>query len=104
MAGDMAGDMASQKSHPSSVGEITLYPRRTCTDTYLDQILDAANAVDTCADGVDNDGDGRVDQEDLMCALYQVESVELGCAQRDLCADDIDNDGDGLIDEADQLG
>jgi hypothetical protein len=41
-----------------------------------------------CTDGVDNDGDGRVDCDDPDCAE--------GC--QEICTDGVDNDGDGRVD------
>ncbi len=44
-----------------------------------------AGVVEICGDGIDNDGDGEIDE---------------GCpALIEICGDGIDNDGDGLIDE-----
>lgn len=46
-----------------------------------------------CADGIDNDGDGLVDQNDLGCSSGgSTESPE------PQCADGIDNNGNGLVD------
>jgi putative metal-binding protein len=44
----------------------------------------------TCADGQDNDCDGKPDSEDPDCA---------GFGQPELCGNGIDDDGDGLVDE-----
>ncbi len=51
----------------------------------------AATAAE-CGDGIDNDGDGRIDRSDPDCrsALDDAEAAE--------CNDGIDNDGNGLID------
>jgi nitrous oxidase accessory protein NosD len=46
-----------------------------------------------CSDGVDNDGDGRVDHP----ADRQCESPS-DASERTQCADELDNDGDGRID------
>jgi large repetitive protein len=49
-----------------------------------------------CADGVDNDGDGLIDGDDVACAAgLDNESPDPIIPQ---CADSIDNDGDGLVD------
>ena len=47
---------------------------------------------ETCNDGIDNDGDGKIDQEDSDC-----QSPE-GPPGDETCSDHIDNDGDGLTD------
>lgn len=44
-----------------------------------------------CADGIDNDGDGFSDCEDLDCEDFQDCLIER-------CIDGVDNDGDGLVD------
>ncbi|MCA9521539.1 MAG: hypothetical protein KC609_11225 [Myxococcales bacterium] len=53
-----------------------------------------------CADGIDNDGDGLIDQQDPACRDAN------GLSERKpetgpYCNDGIDNDGDGLIDAED---
>ncbi len=50
-----------------------------------------------CLDGLDNDGDGWVDQDDPDCS---VEDDELGLGDTQ-CNDGVDNDEDGLIDAQD---
>jgi len=57
-----------------------------------------------CSDGVDNDGDGAVDEADADCLgqatiLYGA-PMPLPRIESD-CADGIDNDGDGAIDSRD---
>ena len=54
---------------------------------------DGALAEADCADGVDNDGDGRADCEDGDCSQ--------GCVEAD-CADGVDDDMDGFEDCADE--
>lgn len=56
-----------------------------------------------CSDGIDNDGDGLIDQADPQCyGPYGAESADgLGRAVQDVCADGLDNDGDGLTDRDD---
>jgi hypothetical protein len=49
----------------------------------------------SCSDGIDNDGDGLIDQLDPGC-----QSPE-GPPNHPSCSDGIDNDGDGLVDLAD---
>jgi hypothetical protein len=52
--------------------------------------------VRRCSDGIDNDGDGKKDyQQDPGCKGPDDDS------EFDLCADGKDNDGDGKVDEAD---
>ncbi len=53
-----------------------------------------------CADGVDNDGDGYFDCDDLDCREGAGVTV-CGESTDALCADDLDNDEDGLVDCAD---
>jgi len=50
-------------------------------------------AVPSCADGVDNDGDGLIDLADLDCVDANDNSEN-----KTACGDGVDNDGDGLID------
>src|SRR5258705_5053152 len=52
-------------------------------------------ATESCNDGVDNDGDGKIDCADSECIF--VATIERGCR----CFDNVDNDGDGFIDKAD---
>ncbi len=49
-----------------------------------------------CMDGLDNDGDGAIDSDDLQC--FRSGDSET----RDTCADSIDNDGDGNVDAEDE--
>jgi hypothetical protein len=51
--------------------------------------------TESCNDGVDNDGDGKIDCTDTECIF--VATIEKGCR----CFDNVDNDGDGFIDKAD---
>ena len=52
-----------------------------------------------CRDGLDNDGDGRVDfPRDLGCTTADDGTEEPPCA------DGFDNDGDGLVDDAEDPG
>ncbi len=56
-----------------------------------------------CADGVDNDGDGVIDQDDPQCyGPFHAESAD-GIGRRAIgaCADGEDNDGDGFADRDD---
>ena len=53
---------------------------------------EARVTTEICNDGVDNDGDGLIDQADSDCVLPPTPEI---------CGDGIDNDGDGFIDQAD---
>lgn len=48
-----------------------------------------------CTDGVDNDGDGRIDSADSGCLLGDNEAADAGTKQ---CSNGIDDDGDGQVD------
>ncbi len=67
------------------------------------QISNTIPVAFECSDGIDNDGDGLIDQADVQC--YGPNGAESpGGAGRDAqrdCADEIDNDMDGLIDRDD---
>lgn len=56
-----------------------------------------------CSDGLDNDGDGAVDTEDVQCfgPLHAESREGIGRRVQGACADGEDNDGDGAIDRAD---
>lgn len=55
-----------------------------------------------CGDGLDNDGDGLIDQADLQCfGPTDAESPEGIRGVSSVCADGLDNDGDGLVDHDD---
>ena len=56
-----------------------------------------------CADGLDNDGDGAVDQGDPQCWSPLSAESPLGIGRRptDVCANGQDDDGDGLVDRED---
>jgi hypothetical protein len=70
-------------------------------DNDGDGLVDGADpdcrepTVRRCADGVDNDGDGLVDGSDPGCKSPDDDD------EFDRCADGVDNDGDGLVDGAD---
>jgi hypothetical protein len=57
----------------------------SCTDKEEDP-----PAVEICNNGIDDDGDGFIDNEDFDC-------TETG----DECSNGIDDDGDGFIDNED---
>ncbi len=48
-----------------------------------------------CSDGIDNDGDGFIDLDDLGCPAYS-DNSEFDTTPQ--CSDTVDNDGDGLVD------
>jgi hypothetical protein len=56
-----------------------------------------------CADGLDNDGDGLTDAQDVQCwGPYGAEDgAGVGRSPVSACADGLDNDGDGRIDRDD---
>lgn len=54
------------------------------------------HTVNSCDDGIDNDGDGLIDAEDTNCARDPEAEFESG-----QCQDETDNDEDGLIDADD---
>jgi len=63
-----------------------------------------------CDDGIDNDGDGRIDFEEPQCgyceAYWPYDFASFYCDATETaswvaCDDAIDNDGDGLVDTAD---
>lgn len=56
-----------------------------------------------CADGLDNDGDGLVDQQDSRCFGPSGAESALGLsrAPRGACSNGIDDDEDGLVDRED---
>ena len=74
-----------------------------CDDDWEDD-EGITSVAGECGDGVDNDGDGRIDDptgvggghrhdyEDWACYIFDAESPD------PFCADGIDNDGDGLTD------
>lgn len=56
-----------------------------------------------CQDGLDNDGDGNIDQQDIQCfgPLHGEDAQGLSRKVTGACADGLDNDGDGLFDRDD---
>jgi len=64
---------------------------------------DGGNCATLCADGLDNDEDGRVDCGDGECAgLDLCQLVRYGVPLESDCADGLDDDADGMVDCADQ--
>jgi hypothetical protein len=68
----------------------------------VDLVADITALVAACADGADNDGDGRADAEDPGCDGPD-DGDEADPAEPPACADGVDNDEDGFID-LDDLG
>ncbi len=63
---------------------------------------DCPAVVEICGDGIDNDGDGLVDEGCIEICGDKIDNdgdglIDEGCIE--ICGDKIDNDGDGLIDE-----
>jgi len=66
------------------------------------RISNIVGAAPSCSDGVDNDGDGRIDQDDPQCfGPFGSEFGQPASETGGDCQDGIDNDGDGLIDRDD---
>lgn len=84
-----------------------LSPTDQCIDGAMSAPCEVARISLTqgCSDGLDNDGDGLVDQQDPQCfGPRGAESVTEGGASvtaMGACADGLDNDGDGRIDRDD---
>ncbi|MEZ4468461.1 MAG: hypothetical protein R3F43_29500 [bacterium] len=80
---------------------LDLAPRRPCGDGYAVRVVEPEDDT-TCADGIDNNGDGRVDADDPACTgSVRSEAVDPSCPKQSECADGADNDGDGLVDADD---
>jgi|GEM_PF-1354017 len=56
--------------------------------------------IPECGDGIDNDGDGLIDDADPGCIAGDAEAADPAVA----CNDTLDNDGDGLTDFPDDPG
>ncbi len=91
---------ASCESPLAQSGALTCGPGFACKGTAGARVCAKAQ----CSDGIDNDGDGRIDypndpgcdspeddDESDTCTL----ATGVGCPE---CSDKIDNDGDGLVD------
>lgn len=72
-----------------------------CDDIYLINVLESDEAIGTCQDGIDNDGNSLIDERDPMCQSFNREALYPQCPQVSQCADQLDNDEDGLIDSED---
>ena len=64
------------------------------------------NTVDTCKDGLDNDGNGYVDCADFSCSADGPPEIVDACLAKaentaDKCNDGVDNDDNGFVDCAD---
>ena len=89
---------------------------------FAHQLAGCSGIHSECSDGIDNDGDGRVDSADIACQAEEFLQTPSNCSQEGLspsspacssigagvrewddpaCADRRDNDGDGLTDQAD---
>jgi hypothetical protein len=60
--------------------------------------------IEKCGDGIDNDGDGQIDEGCVEVCGDGLDNdndgqVDEGCPTNEKCGDGIDNDGDGLVDE-----
>ena len=60
--------------------------------------IEGEGSEDSCIDGVDNDGDNRIDIADTDCKW----SSQQESSMRGLCSDGLDNDDDGEIDSDDE--
>ena len=78
--------------------EIAFVSKPSDFEGVTEWVTRKATSGGDCADGVDNDGDGKTDEaEDEDCA---VDGTEASAAPAGDCADGQDNDGDGKTDEA----
>lgn len=64
-------------------------------------ISNLVGASNSCSDGVDNDGDGRIDQDDPQCFGPFGSEIPVPATETANCQDGEDNDEDGLIDRDD---
>lgn len=65
-------------------------------------LLNRVTIAPSCGDGIDNDGDGRIDADDPQCfGPDDDESGMLFDGRLAACSDGLDNDGDGLVDADD---
>ena len=65
-----------------------------------EDVIEGIFGTDTidCEDGIDNDGDGWIDNDDIDCKMgHGIEVNYSGFA----CNNGLDDDGDGLIDAED---
>ncbi|MGM0555450.1 MAG: hypothetical protein ACQEVA_03630 [Myxococcota bacterium] len=64
--------------------------------------IDRIGLAAPCSDGLDNDGDGLIDQEDPQCyGPFDNEAPSAPGSPSAACSDGVDNDGDGLVDRDD---
>ncbi len=66
----------------------------------VDLVATVTALVEACADGEDNDRDGRIDADDPGCTGAD-DGDETDPAELPACADGVDNDDDGFVDLAD---
>lgn len=66
--------------------------------------IDRVGLTWSCSDGIDNDGDGRADQQDPQCYGPKGSETPGGVGRKatGACADGVDNDGDGEVDRDDE--
>ena len=87
---------AAPLSNPDGTTGVTLH---VDTGSLVDPAAIEGQALGTCADGVDNGGDGLVDGADTNDCNFLDGSVEDPAAAD--CTNGSDDDGDGLVDGAD---
>lgn len=85
---------AAPRPNPDGSSGITLH---VDAGALFDAGADEAGRTGTCANGIDDDGDGLADGLDGSC-VYLDASREVGVGD---CSNGIDDDGDGRIDAAD---
>ena len=88
-AGNVGGDPALASGVQSNSGSAAQL------QNFLGSHTPTTPPVNACKDGIDNDGDGKIDLNDPGCkdANWDTENPQ--------CSDGIDNDGDGKIDNQD---
>lgn len=96
--GDPRPDGASD-SEPASDGGTAVDATADGGETDASVLPDMAGPP-ACADGRDNNADGRVDQDDLGC-VDDDDTDESDPVRPPLCANGLDDDGDGFVDHPD---
>ncbi|MBT3985108.1 hypothetical protein HOD38_00460 [archaeon] len=80
-------------------GELVAHLGLNCEESKIGDICDSSPTQ--CGDGIDNDGDGKIDfDSDSGCDNWvDNDEFDLICTETPpQCGDGIDNDGDGLVD------